>query len=82
MFCRQCGEKNPDEAVYCKNYGCKLKEEIKKAEIIENATTNQNTNNQQSTTTSSSSSSDSSTWIGCCLCLIGIFIIFAIIGSF
>lgn len=82
MFCRQCGEKNPDEAVYCKNCGCKLKEEIKKSEIIEEPIINQNTNNQQSTTTSSSSSNDSSTWIGCCLCLIGIFIIFAIIGAF
>lgn len=35
---------------------------------------------QNTSSTTSSGKSDSSTWIGCCLCLIGIFIVFAILG--
>ena len=80
MYCRYCGENNPDEAVFCKNCGKKLKEEVKKPEVITH-TTNQN-NNHQSTTTTNTSSNDNSDWIGCCMCLIAIFIIFAIMGSF
>lgn len=77
MYCRYCGENNPEEAVFCKNCGKKLKEEPEKI-IIEKPV--QNTS--QSTSTSTSSSNNDSDWIGCCLCLIGIFIIFAILGSF
>ena len=83
MFCRKCGEENPEEAVYCKNCGAKLIEEIKKPEVIE-TTTNRNTNqntNQKSTTSTSSSTSDSS-WIGCCcLGLIVVFILSALFGG-
>ena len=81
MYCRYCGEKNPEEAVFCRNCGKRLKEEVKKTVVIETPKTNQNTNQQRTTTTSSSSNGDSD-WVGCCLCLIGIFIIFAIMGSF
>jgi ribosomal protein L40E len=36
MFCRKCGEENPDNAVFCRNCGERLKEEeVKKAEVIE-----------------------------------------------
>ena len=35
MFCRNCGEENIEEAIFCKNCGTKLREEPKKAEIIE-----------------------------------------------
>lgn len=87
MYCYNCGEENPDEAKYCKNCGALLKKEetVKKVEIIEEPITNQqNTyqNTQQTTTSTSSKKDNSSNWLGCCLCLIGIFIIFAIIGSF
>ena len=35
MFCRKCGEENPDNAVFCRNCGERLKEEeVKKAEVI------------------------------------------------
>lgn len=87
MYCYKCGEDNPDEAKYCKNCGTLLKKEetAKKVEVIEAPITNQSTDNNyhKSTTNTSSKSSDgSSNWIGCCLCLIGIFIIFAIMGLF
>ncbi len=78
MFCRHCGEENLENAVYCKNCGTKLiKEEVKQAEIITDSTNNQQ---KTSSTTSTTTSSNSSSWIGCCLCLIGVFIVFSILG--
>jgi uncharacterized membrane protein YvbJ len=80
MYCRKCGEKNPENAVFCRNCGERLVEEVKKTEVVEAPTyKKESTQNTQTTTTSSDSNSD---WLGCCLCLVGIFIIFAIIGSF
>ena len=80
MYCRYCGEENPEDAVYCRNCGKKLKEEIKKPEVIETPKNDYEQKTTQSTTTTSDSSSDSSDWMGCCLCLIGIFIFFSILG--
>lgn len=80
MFCRKCGEENPENAVYCRNCGEKLIEDVKKAEVIE-APKDYHEKTTQTNTTSSSSKDDGSNWLTCCLCLIGIFIIFAIIGS-
>ena len=80
MYCRYCGENNLDEAVFCKNCGKKLKEDVKKVEVVTH--TDSQDNSQKSTTTTTSSSNDDSDWIGCCMCLIAIFIIFAIMGSF
>ena len=38
MFCKFCGEKNPDEAVFCKKCGKKIKDKItKKSDIKINA---------------------------------------------
>ena len=55
MYCRYCGEQNLDEAVFCKNCGKRLKEEVKKPEvIIEKPKTEQHTYQQSTTTTSSS----------------------------
>ena len=77
MFCRNCGEENPDNAVFCRNCGERLeKEEIKKAEVIENTV---NTHNQSTTT--GTSSSDDNNWLSCCLCIVGVFIIFGILGT-
>ena len=77
MFCRKCGEENPNNAVYCRNCGEKLIEEVKKPEIIETPNSN---NTHQTTGSNSDSSSDS--WIGCC-CLgaIVIFILSAIFSG-
>ncbi len=83
MFCYNCGEENPDEAKYCRNCGAILKKEgetAKKVEVIEAPNYQKNTNQQQSTTTTTSKIKDKSDWIGCCVCLIVIFIIFAIAG--
>ena len=75
MFCKKCGEENPDNAVYCRNCGEKLiEEEVKKAEVIDDShpyTASKNYNNTRS--------SDSG-GLNCCLCIIGIFIIFAILA--
>ena len=86
MFCYNCGEENLDEAKYCKNCGAVLRKEevVKKVEVVEAPKVQQNTyqQQQQTTTTTSSSNNNNSDWLTCCLCLIGIFIVFAIIGSF
>ena len=74
MFCRKCGEENLNDAVFCRNCGEKLKsEDVKKAEIIEQTTTNHNT-------TSNNRPKSSFGWIGCCCFgLIIVFILFAIL---
>lgn len=77
MFCKFCGEENPDNAVYCRNCGKKLIEYVKKTEVIEETKTY---SNNQSTSTTTTSSNDDNGLLDCCLCIIGIFLIFAIIG--
>ena len=80
MFCRNCGEENPENAVFCRNCGARLIEDVKKAEVIDNTVNNQNTN--QNTGTTTSSSNDNSNWIGCCcLGLIVVFILSALFGG-
>ena len=77
MYCKNCGEENPNEAVFCKNCGTRLKEEVKKAQVIDQPQTYEKPNN-----TASKDSSDSNPlgWIACCC--IGIFIIFLLSAIF
>ena len=84
MFCRKCGEENPDNAVFCRNCGERLKEEeVKKGVVIEAPINEDRQQRTQTTTTSTSSSSDSSAWIGCCcLGLIVVFILSALFSGF
>ena len=85
MFCRKCGEENPENAVFCRNCGERLKEDVKKAEVIDATTTqnNQRTSGTNSTTSTTSSKSDSSSWIACCFIgLVLIFIISALFSGF
>ena len=90
MFCKNCGEENPENAVFCRNCGKSLKEEeVKKAEVIDTPQNNyQNTDYQQNTyyqqqtgeTSSASSSNDNNDMMCCCGCLIAVFIVFAIMA--
>ena len=77
MYCRKCGEKNPEDAIYCRNCGEKLKEEVKKPEIIETPRSN---NHSSGTTSTTTSSSNDSSWIACCC--IGILFIFILSAIF
>lgn len=80
MYCRKCGEENPDNAVFCRNCGTKLIEDVKKAEVIDPPSkTDYNTNHESTTTTSSKN--NSSDWMSCCLCVIVVFIVFGIFGA-
>lgn len=77
MFCRKCGEENPDNAVFCRNCGERLIEEkVKKAEVIENTVHT----HEQRTSTETSPKKDND-WVSCCLCIVVVFIIFAIFGA-
>ncbi|MGN0177004.1 MAG: zinc-ribbon domain-containing protein [Methanobrevibacter sp.] len=85
MICKECGEKNPEIATFCKNCGAKLKEEdVKKTTIIEeNTYTNQNETIQGTYTNQSGTTTTTNESFGltdCCLCILGIFVIFAIIA--
>lgn len=80
MYCRKCGEKNPEDAIYCRNCGEKLKEEVKKPEIIETPRSN---NHSSQTTSTTTSSSDNGSWIACCcIGILFIFILSAIFSGF
>ena len=73
MYCNKCGEKNPEEAVYCRNCGAELRQEVKKTEIIESIP---NQNYDQQPPKSENKGNDD--WKCCCGCLVLIFVIFAI----
>ena len=83
MYCNNCGTYNPEGAKFCKNCGHELN---KKAEYVEKPIqssevkrpTVENTNQYQQPPTSDNNNSGSSSWLSCCVCLIGLFIIFAI----
>lgn len=75
MRCENCGEINPEDALYCRKCGSKI-ENVKKSVVIEEPTTY----THEKTSTSSSSSSDSN-WLSCCICIIVIFIVFGIFGA-
>lgn len=78
MYCRKCGEDNPDNAVFCRNCGERLVEEVKKAEVITD--TGANHQETRSTTTTSSSNSNNDL-MSCCICVVVIFIVFGILGA-
>ena len=79
MYCKKCGEENPENAVFCRNCGEKLKEDVKKAEVIDTPINNDRTYHD-TTTTTRSSNRGSMNWIACCC--IGLFVIFLISALF
>ena len=83
MYCYKCGEENSEDAEFCKKCGSKLKKEetVKKAEFIETPISNQHANNSYERTTATSKKSGSGL-TSCCICLIAVFIAFAIIALF
>ena len=78
MYCKRCGVQNPDEAKFCRNCGGELHEEEIKEEAPKKAVIEEEIINQNTTSTTDSKKDDSNSWIGCCLCLISIFIIFSL----
>ena len=78
MYCRKCGEDNPDNAVFCRNCGEWLVEEVKKAEVITDTGTHQQKTTGTTTTSSNKSNND---LISCCICVVAIFIVFGILGA-
>ena len=80
MFCKKCGEENPENAVFCRNWSERLKEDVKKAEVIEAPVISQNNNYQSTTTNTTTTKKGGSDWMSCCFCVIAVFIVFAIFG--
>ena len=74
MRCKKCREENTQDAVFCRKCGERLSDEVKKAEIIDYTSNN----NQQSTYSPKPEQND---FKNCCLCVVAIFIIFGILGT-
>ncbi|OEC96548.1 hypothetical protein A9505_06625 [Methanobrevibacter sp. A27] len=66
---------------YSVNCGTKLKDDEIKKTVIEPSVEENTYNNNQNIRSTTNTNTNNESWIECCLCLIGIFIIFAIIGS-
>ncbi len=89
-FCPECGEENPEGSKFCRRCGINLIHETPKTEPKQQTTakkvtveTNQGPVNTTRVNTNSSSTTinqkdDGTNWGWCCVCLIFLFIIFAI----
>ena len=83
MKCPNCDTENPDNAKFCKTCGINLQEnhifEENEEEKTHTPTVETNVNyHQNNTTNNSGNNSGSSDWWLCCICLVAIFIVFAI----
>lgn len=66
MKCPNCGEINPEGAKFCRDCGFKLENQAHNAIVIDD----------------NKDDSKSSDWWMCCVCLVFIFIIFALFSVF
>jgi len=85
MKCPNCDTENLDEAKFCRTCGINLQEENTfeengREEQTYVPTVDNNVNYNQQNNTNTGNSGGSSDWWLCCVCLVAIFIVFAIFG--
>ncbi|MEE1156828.1 MAG: zinc-ribbon domain-containing protein [Methanobrevibacter sp.] len=89
IICPECGEENPQGSKFCRKCGVNLvyeEPEREKKESTAKKVTVEDSNGPIRKTTVNTNSSGTNTqksdskWWGCCICLIFLFIIFAIFG--
>lgn len=90
IICPECGEENPQNSKFCRKCGINLvyeeaKEEPKKETTakkvtVENDYAPVNQTVHTSTTTTNKKDDDDKWCWGCCICMVVLFIIFAIAG--
>ena len=88
IICPECGEENPQESKFCRKCGINLvyeEPEPEKKESTAKKVTVEDSNGPIRTTVNTNSSStntqkNDSKWWACCICIIFLFIIFAILG--
>lgn len=82
MKCPNCDTYNPDNAKFCRTCGINLQENDifeKEEEKVHTPTVVSDANYRKSTT-NTKSNGGSSDWESCCICLVVIFIVFALIS--
>ena len=82
MKCPNCDTYNPDNAKFCRTCGINLQENDifeKEEEKVHTPTVGSDSNYRKSTT-NTKSNGGSSDWASCCICLVVIFIVFALIS--
>lgn len=79
MFCRECGTENPKGSKFCKNCGVNFEIEEEKPKVKVETTPIQQKKQNHTSNNNTKKSDDGLCW-GCCICLIFIFIIFALFG--
>ena len=90
IICPECGEENPQGSKFCRKCGVNLVYEEPEPEktqtTAKKVTVEDNTGPIRKTTVNTNSSTtntkkdDDSKWWACCICLVFLFIIFAIVG--
>ncbi len=77
MFCPECGSENPPESKFCRHCGINFeKKEAKKVTVEPD-----NTHQQRQSPPPNTKKDDDDKWCwGCCICMVFLFIIFALFG--
>lgn len=82
MKCPNCDTYNPDNAKFCRTCGINLQDNdiFEKEEEKVHTPTVVSDSNYRKSTTNTKSNGGSSDWVSCCICLVVIFIVFALIS--